>query len=57
MSYIIIEKNYIHSYRIENAMTTKILDNINLENQTIIYKKIIDAVEIHRKAIKLVCML
>lgn len=46
----------IDSYRIERAMTTKILENINLENQTMIYKDIIDAVEVHRKAIMLVCM-
>lgn len=40
----------------ENAITTKVLQNINLLNQIMIYKKIIDAVEIHRKAIKLVYM-
>ncbi|XP_019885675.2 odorant receptor 4-like [Camponotus floridanus] len=42
----------IASYRIERAMTTKIRENINIENQTMIYKDIIDAIEIHRKAIK-----
>jgi len=35
-------------------MTTNILDNIKLEDQTIIYNEIIDAVDIHCKAIKLV---
>ncbi|XP_050460194.1 uncharacterized protein LOC126856059 [Cataglyphis hispanica] len=42
----------ITSYRVEQAMTTKILENINLENQSMFYKEIIDAVKIHRKAIK-----
>ncbi|XP_029666071.1 odorant receptor 49b-like [Formica exsecta] len=42
----------IASYRIEQAMTSQVLKNINLENQTMIYKEIIDAVDIHRKAIK-----
>ncbi|XP_050460102.1 uncharacterized protein LOC126855993 [Cataglyphis hispanica] len=42
----------IASYRMENAMTTKVLQNINLINQIMIHKKIIDAVEIHCKAIK-----
>ncbi|KAL6418172.1 hypothetical protein ACFW04_012298 [Cataglyphis niger] len=42
----------IASYRMENAMTTKVLQNINLINQIMIHKKINDAVEIHCKAIK-----
>lgn len=45
-----------HSYRMEQAMSTKMLKNINLtKNQTMIYKKIYYAVEMHRKAMKLVC--
>jgi len=42
-----------HSYRIEKAMTANMVKN-SLENETIIFKKIIHAVDIHRKAIKLV---
>ncbi|KAL6418175.1 hypothetical protein ACFW04_012300 [Cataglyphis niger] len=42
----------ITSYRVEQAMTTKIFKNINLENQSMFYKDIIDAVKLHRKAIK-----
>ncbi|XP_039303700.1 uncharacterized protein LOC120357460 [Solenopsis invicta] len=42
----------IASYRIEKAMTVNMLKNINFENKIIIYKKIIHAVDIHRKAIK-----
>ncbi|XP_019885687.2 odorant receptor 4-like [Camponotus floridanus] len=42
----------IASYRMEQAMTTKMLQNINLENQTTICKKIFYAVEIHRKTMK-----
>ncbi|KAL6425024.1 hypothetical protein ACFW04_009375 [Cataglyphis niger] len=40
----------IARYRIKQAMSTKALENI--KNQTMIYKEIIDAVEIHRKAIR-----
>ncbi|XP_050460090.1 odorant receptor 4-like [Cataglyphis hispanica] len=47
----------IASYRIEEAMSTKMLKNINLKNQTMIYKKIFYAVEIHRKTIKFTDML
>ncbi|XP_025270098.1 uncharacterized protein LOC109610618 [Camponotus floridanus] len=43
----------IASYRMEQIMSTKMLENINLtKNQTMIYKKIYYAVEIHRKAMK-----
>lgn len=30
------------------------MTNINLENEIIIYKKLIQAIDIHRKAVKLV---
>jgi len=43
-----------YSYRIEKAMTANMLKNSSLENEIIIKKKIIHAVDIHRKAIKLV---
>ncbi|XP_029666066.1 odorant receptor 4-like [Formica exsecta] len=42
----------IASYRIEQAMSTKMIENINLKNQIMINKKIFYAVEIHRKAMK-----
>ncbi|XP_050460092.1 odorant receptor 22c-like [Cataglyphis hispanica] len=41
----------IAGYRMEQAMTTKIFENINLENRSIC-EKIFYAVEIHRKAMK-----
>ncbi|KAL6260672.1 hypothetical protein P5V15_008192 [Pogonomyrmex californicus] len=41
----------IASYRIERAMMTNILEN-NIKNEIVIYKAIIYAVDIHRKAIK-----
>ncbi|KAF3054241.1 Odorant receptor 255 [Nylanderia fulva] len=40
------------SYRIEQAMTIEVLRNIHLENETVIYKEISDAIEIHCKTIK-----
>lgn len=51
----IADKQIIHSYRIEEAMTPKMLENINTKNRAIIYQKIFYAVEIHCKAMKLVC--
>ncbi|XP_050460091.1 odorant receptor 22c-like [Cataglyphis hispanica] len=42
----------IASYRIEQAMTTKIFENINLNSWSMICKKICYAVEIHHKAMK-----
>ncbi|XP_029175695.1 odorant receptor 47a-like [Nylanderia fulva] len=42
----------VASYRIEQTMTIKMLKNVHLKNQTIIYKEIIYAIEIHHKAIK-----
>ncbi|KAL6425019.1 hypothetical protein ACFW04_009374 [Cataglyphis niger] len=42
----------IARYRIKQAMSTKAFENINVKNQTMIYKEIIDAVKIHRKAIR-----
>ncbi|XP_029666074.1 uncharacterized protein LOC115237271 [Formica exsecta] len=48
---------HIASYRIEQAMSTKMLENINLKNQIMIYKKIFYAVEIHRKAMKFIDIL
>jgi len=35
-------------------MTANMLKNSNLENEIIIFKEIIHAIDIHRKAIKLV---
>ncbi|XP_029666067.1 uncharacterized protein LOC115237265 [Formica exsecta] len=42
----------IASYRMEQIMTIKMLQDINLKNRTMICNKIFYAVEIHRKAIK-----
>lgn len=38
----------------EQAITPKMLENINMKGQTMIRKKIFYAVKIHRKAMKLV---
>ncbi|KAH0944514.1 Or9e36 [Eciton burchellii] len=42
----------IASYRLERAMQRDMLRNINLHNNIVIYKKIISAVDIHRKAME-----
>ncbi|XP_070152590.1 odorant receptor 4-like [Polyergus mexicanus] len=42
----------IACYRMEQAMTTKMLENINMKNRSMICKKIFYAVEIHCKAMK-----
>ncbi|XP_071581808.1 uncharacterized protein [Temnothorax nylanderi] len=42
----------IASYRIEQAMTIKMLENISTKNEIMIYKEIICAVDIQRKALK-----
>ncbi|XP_029175827.1 odorant receptor 4-like [Nylanderia fulva] len=42
----------ITSYRIEKAMSIRVFENTHLEKRTMIYKEIIDAVKIHRQAIK-----
>jgi len=44
----------VYSYRIEKAMAINMLNNVYLKNEIIMYKEIIHAVDIHRKAIKLV---
>jgi len=44
----------VYSYRIEKAMAINMLNNVCLKNEVIMYKEIIHAVDIHRKAIKLV---
>ncbi|XP_039311572.1 uncharacterized protein LOC120359132 [Solenopsis invicta] len=43
----------IASFRIEKAMMTSILQNITQENEILIYKGIIYAIDIHRKATEL----
>lgn len=45
---------FIHSYRIQNAMQNYISQNINLQKKSLIQKDIIYAIDIHRKAMKLV---
>ncbi|XP_011864198.1 PREDICTED: uncharacterized protein LOC105560060 isoform X2 [Vollenhovia emeryi] len=47
----------IASYRIEKAMAVNMLKNISLENEIIICKEIVHAVDIHRKAIKISTLL
>ncbi|XP_077263340.1 uncharacterized protein LOC143898090 [Temnothorax americanus] len=42
----------IASYRIEKAIAVNTLENVSLENEIIMYREIIHAVDIHRKAIK-----
>ncbi|TGZ32044.1 hypothetical protein DBV15_03839 [Temnothorax longispinosus] len=42
----------IASYRIEKAIAVNTLKNVSLENEIIMYREIIHAVDIHRKAIK-----
>ncbi|XP_011695544.1 PREDICTED: odorant receptor coreceptor-like [Wasmannia auropunctata] len=42
----------IVSYRIEKAMRINMQENVSLKDELIIYKEIIYAVDIHRKAIK-----
>jgi len=51
------KENIIHSYRLERAIRTRILQNISLKNEIMIYKEIIYAVDIHRKAMELVFIL
>ncbi|XP_024882953.1 uncharacterized protein LOC112468871 [Temnothorax curvispinosus] len=42
----------IASYRIEKAVAVNTMKNVSLENEIIMYREIIHAVDIHRKAIK-----
>ncbi|RLU21176.1 hypothetical protein DMN91_005549 [Ooceraea biroi] len=42
----------IVSFRIEQAVTTNMLSDLNQQNQTIICKKIVDAIDIHRKTME-----
>jgi len=46
--------NIVCSYRLEQAMTSNMLQNISLRNEIMICKEIISAVDIHRKAMELV---
>jgi len=49
---------YIHSsYRIEHAMEINIFRKIDLNSETLIFRKIVYAVNIHREAMKLVLYL
>lgn len=52
--YIYNYKQIIYSYRIEKALMTNIVNKMTLKDEIIIYKEIILAIDIHRKAIKLV---
>jgi len=44
----------IYSYRFERAMLTNTLQGINMINHFVIYKRVICAIDIHRKAMELV---
>jgi len=44
----------IYSYRVEQAITFETLQKNSLKNETSIYKGLICAVDMHRKAMKLV---
>ncbi|XP_029175187.1 uncharacterized protein LOC114943682 [Nylanderia fulva] len=44
----------IASYRVKNVMQIHILQDVNLKKESLIHKNIICAVDIHRKAMKLV---
>jgi len=49
------KNTHVHfSYRIEHAMEINVLKNINLNSVSLIFKKIIHAINIHRDAMKLV---
>ncbi|XP_011634735.2 uncharacterized protein LOC105425591 [Pogonomyrmex barbatus] len=45
-----------NSYRIEKAIAINTLNNVNLQNEITMYKQIIHAVDIHRKAIKFIAL-
>ncbi|KAL6260655.1 hypothetical protein P5V15_008174 [Pogonomyrmex californicus] len=46
----IASKRIIYSFRLETAMMINMLKNVNQEKETLIYKRIIYAIDIHRKA-------
>lgn len=46
--------NIIYSYRIKRAISMNMLINIDLQDEITIYKNMIHAVDIHRKAMQLV---
>jgi len=50
-------KNVIYSYRVEQAMAINLLPTFDMKNDIIIYRNIICAVLIHRKAMELVFIL
>jgi len=47
-------KKIIYSYRIEKALMVNTAKKISLKDEIIIYKEMILAVDIHRKAVMLV---
>jgi len=44
----------IYSYRFQTAMSASTLQDINVMNDFVIYRRIICAIDIHRKAMELV---
>jgi len=51
---IIYETSIIYSYRMKQAMTNNLLQSNHTEKENLICKGIVCAVDMHRKAIKLV---
>jgi len=54
MNIVSNKKIHYYSYRIEEAILVNMLKNVNIKNEIIMYKELIHAIEIHRRAIKLV---
>jgi len=50
----LIARRIICSYRIARAMTFEVLQKNSLQNENLIYKGLICAVDMHREAMKLV---
>jgi hypothetical protein len=53
----IYRRNVIYSYRVEQAMAINLSPNFDMKNDIIIQRKMICAILIHRKAMKLVFIL
>jgi len=51
------DKKIVYSFRIEKAMMRNMLQNVTQEKEILMYKGIIYAIDIHRKATELVYIL
>jgi len=47
---------FIYSYRIEQAILSINLSNNNIKNKNLTYMRVIYAVDMHRKAMKYLCI-